>query len=167
MDLNNRKNKHGNIFNKDIIHPYYDKILDGIITEDEIKELNGLTSIVKVRNNDELMTIVDFYSKNYPKDSLNWLDVSRITEMTKLFQYTDYTGDISKWDVSMVENMSRMFMHSKFDNDISQWDVSNVKNMSQMFFHSIFNQDISQWDVSNVTDMEAMFNISFFDKDIS
>ena len=44
-------------------------------------------------------------------------------------------------DVSRVDDMSSLFTWSKFDGDISEWDVSNVKNMNSMFMGSRFSGD--------------------------
>ena len=72
----------------------------------------------------------EFIGVNY---SLNWLDVSRITDMSYLFRQSMFNGDISRWDVSSVVNMSYMFVDSNFNGDISGWNVSSVTNHLNMF----------------------------------
>ena len=89
---------------------------------------------------------------------------TNVTDMSEMFQDSQFNGDISKWDVSKVTDMSGMFMgaFSKFNGDISNWDVSNVTDMSEMFQDPQFNGDISNWDVSKVTDMSGMFMGAFY-----
>ena len=75
--------------------------------------------------------------------------------------------DLNDIDVSLIDNMSYLFYWIKFNGDISRWNVSNVKDMSYMFSCTEFNADISKWDVSKVKDMSHMFERSNFDQDIS
>ena len=111
---------------------------------------------------------------------LSKLDVSQITNMDQLFEYSNFFNnptsfnlngvDISNWDVSNVTDMACMFYESyNFNGNISNWNVSGVTNMHRMFFSSrLFNKDISNWDVSNAINMEEMFyEAKAFNKNIS
>ncbi|MDG0967809.1 MAG: BspA family leucine-rich repeat surface protein, partial [Flavobacteriaceae bacterium] len=105
-------------------------------------------------------------------EELTTVCTSKITDMSKIFRFSQFNGDISSWDVSNVTDMSWMFgvwgsSINPFDGDISHWDVSSVKIMKRMFLSSQFNGDISNWDVSSVTDMEGIFMDSQFNGDIS
>ena len=90
---------------------------------------------------------------------LNDIDVSKIEDMSHLFSFTNFNGDISRWDVSHVKDTHGMFSGcNKFNCDISRWDVSNVENMDRMFWYcKNFRQNLDTWDVSNVNDMYRMF----------
>ena len=77
---------------------------------------------------DELKDIIDKRIESEGNEcNLNDIDTSNITDMSYLFEYTDFNGDISNWDVSNVTSMYGMFYKSEFNGDISNWDVSNVK----------------------------------------
>lgn len=116
----------------------------------------------------ELKSLIEeTVKKNGPFCDLNFIDVSQITDMSNLFEESDFNGDISKWDVSNVTTMKRMFRMSKFTGDISQWNVSNVTDMEGCFSQSEFKGDISRWNVSKVTSMSGMFKESKFNGNIS
>ena len=169
-DLKKNNSAHRNIFNKIGVNPkqVYDKIMnDETVTKDEIEYLNSEVSKQLPNDKKELLKIIRFYSKYFSNESLNWINVSLIKDMSFLFYGSTYNGDISKWDVSFVENMAGMFAESQFNQDISGWDVSKVTDMTIMFADSQFNQDISKWDVSKVTTMAGMFAESQFNQDIS
>ena len=120
------------------------------------------------KDKDELkMIIEDRIKQEGPRCDLNDIDVTLIEDMSHLFTYSSFNGDISKWNVFNVKNMAVMFFGSKFNGNISRWNTSNVKNMSCMFYRSEFNGDISNWDVSNVKYMGSMFSWSKFNQDIS
>lgn len=94
---------------------------------------------------------------------LNFIDTSKITDMSFLFDGSKFNGDISKWNVSNVTNMGNMFYDSEFNGNISKWNVSKVEYMNEMFAYSKFNGNISKWNVAKVTNMEEMFEKSEFD----
>ena len=110
---------------------------------------SDLVAVYKPKSKDELREILvkcciyyycNFNSKR--RCNLNWLDVSGITDMSRLF-YRLEPGhvDISKWDVSNVVNMEEMFGEVDIlDVDISNWDVSNVKNVKNMFEYCSYSQ---------------------------
>lgn len=98
---------------------------------------------------------------------LNCIDTSCITDMSNIFQNSQFNGDISKWNASNVTDMGCMFHNSKFNGDISGWNTGKVMDMLSTFSNSRFNGDISIWDVGQVIDMEKMFGLSLFNGDIS
>ena len=114
------------------------------------------------KTKEELKDIINKRIESEGNDcNLNDIDTSNITDMSYLFEYSDFNGDISRWNVSKVKNMKGMFYDSKFNSDISNWDVSNVTNMSGMFASSKFNSDISNWDVYNVSNVKNMRGVFY------
>ena len=98
------------------------------------------------QNKDELKKLVNKLIKERGnKADLNDIDTSPITNMSLLFSFSDFNGNISNWDVSNVKDMSYMFAHSKFDGDISSWDISNVINMSGIFVDSKLQNNQPTW----------------------
>ena len=109
---------------------------------------------------EELRSLIEQRIKDEGNEvDLNDIDVSAITDMSYLFEISDFNGDISDWDVSNVTDMKYMFYACEpFNKDLSRWNVSNVTNMKSMFeYCEKFNQDISKWNVANVTYMKNIF----------
>ena len=127
------------------------KTLQNYITEKILINKNSKIAYYHPKTKDELKKIIKLRIESDGNEcDLNNIDTSNITDMSYLFEYSDFNGNISNWDVSNVTDMEGMFRYSKFNDDISKWDVSNVTNMVGMFYGSKFNGDISNWDVSNV-----------------
>ena len=98
------------------------------------------------KTRDELLELVNKLINERGNDAdLNDIDTSEITDMSYMFTYSKFNGDISKWDVSNVKNMQEMFYNSKFSGDISNWDVSNVKDMSFMFTNTPLEKNPPKW----------------------
>ena len=123
------------------------------------------------KTKDELQKIIiERIKKEGMECDLNDIDVSKIIDMSHLFDagdwlygdtiFKDFNGDISLWNVSNVTNMYAMFNRcEKFNCDLSDWDVSNVEDMGIMFNGcEKFNGDLSRWDVSKVKTIAYMFH---------
>ena len=108
---------------------------------------------VQPKTKEELRAVIDnTIRENGNNCSLNFIDVTRVTDMSKLFyNMKKFNGNISKWDVSRVTDMSEMFSGAEsFNQNISKWNVSNVKNFSRMFYDAkSFNQNLEKWNVSD------------------
>lgn len=119
--------------------------------------------------------------------SLNWLDVSDLTELSALFNgITDITVDISGWDVRNVTKLWKTFEKSNIEFDASDWELINceeldgtfheaqqisksietwkfgkLKSMRQCFDgieSEYFFPDLSKWNVSTVEDLSWCFS---------
>ena len=113
---------------------------------------------VQPKTKEQLKQLINYAFKHNIYD-LNFIDTSKITNMSWLFENVKHNFDISSWDVSNVTDTEFMFYFCvNFNCDLSGWDVSNVTNTKYMFACcEKFNCDLSNWDVSNVTNMSHMF----------
>ena len=94
-------------------------------------------------------------------------DVSRVTDMSFMFEISAFNSDLSKWNTGAVLSMAGMFAQSDFNGDLSKWNTGAVLSMDTMFYGSQFNGDISKWNTGAVTHMTSMFYNSQFNGDLS
>ena len=77
---------------------------------------------VRPTNSRELKRLIAQRIIEYGPDcDLNDIDVSRVTDMSRLFENSEFNGDISQWDVSNVTNMSLMFYRSPLEGKEPSW----------------------------------------------
>ena len=80
------------------------------------------TYTVQPKTKDELIKIInDTIKEKGVKADLNFIDTSKITDMTKIFHYSEFNGDISKWDVSNVKTKGNMFKDSPLEGKEPNW----------------------------------------------
>ena len=83
---------------------------------------------------------------------------SRITNMSRLFDMSQFNGVISHWDTANVTTMQKMFRESHFNQPICGWNTGAVRDMSRMFLRAMrFKQPIGNWNTGAVTTMESTF----------
>ena len=166
--INNKSNLKEYIIFQELVSNLKNKNISKQNFEQLVKLYKSANLQYTVNSKDELEDIIETILKIDINANLNWLDVSRITDMSMLFRNTKFNGDISKWDVFNVKDMTEMFSASTFNGDISNWNVSNVESMDLIFGEgSEFNGDISNWNVSHVKDFTLAFSNSKFNGDIS
>ena len=88
---------------------------------DFLNEASAETT-VQPKTKDELKKIIDKTIKEEGYDcDLNFIDTSKIDDMSELFYNSKFNGDISEWDVSNVRNMDGMFRNSPLEGNEPDW----------------------------------------------
>ena len=83
-----------------------------------------------------LIVMINHYMNSYTFKDDKELRVAVKLWVSNEQEALEKYGDISNWNVSNVTDMSDMFNDTEFNGDISKWDVSNVTDMSDMFINS-------------------------------
>ena len=100
---------------------------------------------VQPKNKMQLKQLVDYAFKHNIYD-LNFIDTSKITDMSELFINCMHNFDVSSWDVSKVKDMHSMFYGCKKLNcDLSDWDVSFVSSDFGWTFYRCDKMTIPKW----------------------
>jgi len=99
--------------------------------EDDIEiDTNGIVA----KDYTHLQEIIKKAIEKYGNEcDLNFIDVSKITNLCNLFYFSEFNGDVSKWDVSNVTDFGSMFADSDFNGDLSKWNVSKDAKTEDMF----------------------------------
>ena len=84
--------------------------------------LNEAEHTVQPKTKAELARIIKNTIKGKGNNcDLNFIDTSKITDMSYLFEESEFNGDISKWNVSNVKNMSNVFAGSPLEGKEPSW----------------------------------------------
>ena len=114
---------------------------------------------VQPKTKEQLKQLINYTFKHDIYD-LNFIDTSKITDMSMLFRYSDYNFDVSDWDVSNVTDMNNMFYCcNNFNCDLSNWDVSKIRDASTMFYDCLnfTGKGLDKWKLSSIRNMNYMF----------
>ena len=102
----------------------------------EYLRLTESANAVQPKNLEELKEIIrNTIKEKGPNCDLNFIDVSRIKDMSFMFYKSKFNGDISKWNVSNVKWMDNMFEVSNFSKDISKWKTNSIEVYTRMFYN--------------------------------
>ena len=99
------------------------KSLNTYITEGGFFKNVGIELVTVKTKNALKNLIIKTIGEHGPNCDLNFIDTSKITDMSGLFLKTKFNGDISKWNVSNVTDMRGMFNGSKLKklNKLPNW----------------------------------------------
>lgn len=139
-------------------------VFDGkrIFKRDDYDRLSN--TVISVRNREHLDVLIEYVLKSAQTEA-RWILLSEVPKISENVVDLGVTIDLNFLDVSKVTDMSGLFKDfdvsphpekgwfCKIHLDISKWNVSNVTKMSQMFdCKNVDFGDLSKWDRSRVTD---------------
>ena len=124
--------------------------------------LDGFDDVLPLLANKSLKRMVKFYLKNRVQaiqkyGEIETWDTKNVTDMSELFERSNFNENISDWDTSSVANMQMMFFEATSFNKPLNWDTSSVTNMSYMFYNATSFDKPLNFDTSSVTNMSRMF----------
>ena len=155
----NENNNKIKIFGENFVQNNKDKRY--IIYEEEDYPL---TEYFEVENNEELLELKLFGTKNITDMSYMF---SNVTNMNHLFcncNLLESLSDISKWKTNNVIDISFMFSCCEALEslpDISKWNTNKVTNINSMFFNCKSLKslpDLTYWNIYNVTNILNIFS---------
>ena len=90
---------------------------------------------VQPKTKEQLKQLINYAFKHDIYD-LNFIDTSKITDMSNLFINCEYDIDVSNWDVSNVIDMKFTFNYclNFKGKGLEQWNVSNVEDFREIFY---------------------------------
>lgn len=139
-------------------------VFDGkkIFKRDDYDRLSN--TVISVRNREHLDVLIEYVLKSAQTEA-RWIPLSEVPKISENVVDFGVTIDLNFLDVSKVTDMSGLFKDfdvsphpekgwfCKIHLDISKWNVSNVTKMAQMFdCKNVDFGDLSKWDRSKVTD---------------
>ena len=139
-------------------------VFDGkrIFKRDDYDRLSK--TVISVRNREHLDVLIEYVLKSAQTEA-RWIPLSEVPKISENVVDFGVTIDLNFLDVSKVTDMSGLFKDfdvsphpekgwfCKIHLDISKWNVSNVTKMAQMFdCKNVDFGDLSKWDRSKVTD---------------
>lgn len=144
-----------------------ENIVDDVIVPDENISIEDNQVQVQVQDVPVENVVIEkrpfkFTNKTIGKAIKKYFSPSATERNDALVKY----GHISTWDVSKVTDMRRLFFGSVLFSDISGWDVSNVIDFSEMFKNAtIHNVSLKDWNVEKALSMYSMFEGATFENE--
>lgn len=140
-------------------------VFDGkrIFKRDDYDRLRN--TIISVRDREHLDVLIEYVLKNAQTEA-RWIPLSEVPKISENVIDLGVTIDLNFLDVSKVTDMSGLFKDfdvsphpekgwfCKIHLDISKWNVSNVTKMSNLFnSERVDLVGLSRWDRSKVIDV--------------